>query len=373
MAHGWRDAVLASPRASFAPGVASSPVRRRPRRQGRHRKRRRDGDVSDRKALLETAVGDVVTFIFFFFFFFFRRARRRGPRVRRQGRVLQPRVRAVENREGSRMPTKVIGRARRRVPLVQRRRAVRTVGRAPGRHGRRVLEQRLRQRALLPPRVREAGRAAAAVAAPADDAGPVTAAGVSALDPSASTRCASRGCREGDERRDRRLGGGDSRRVDVRRGRRRGEPSRVFERRKPRAIRRQVGAGVLGARRGIDPGTWSNGNGQSNAPKASTERFRADVRTTARISPYVRHGELSPREVYHSAKAIQVGSRKSRARSAAVFLRRLAWRDLAYWSLWRFRAHVRRAASAAVRDAVVGAAVGSCRSRRLRPESRGGE
>ena len=80
----------------------------------------------------------------------------------------------------------------------------------------------------------------------------------------------------------------------------------------------------------------SNGNGQSNAPKASTERFRADVRTTARISPYVRHGELSPREVYHSAKAIQVGSRKSRARSAAVFLRRLAWRDLAYWSLWRF-------------------------------------
>ena len=77
-------------------------------------------------------------------------------------------------------------------------------------------------------------------------------------------------------------------------------------------------------------------NGQSNAPKASTERFRADVRTTARISPYVRHGELSPREVYHSAKAIQVGSRRSRARSAAVFLRRLAWRDLAYWSLWRF-------------------------------------
>lgn len=77
-------------------------------------------------------------------------------------------------------------------------------------------------------------------------------------------------------------------------------------------------------------------NGQSNAPKASTERFRADVRTTARISPYVRHGELSVREVYHSAKAVQVGSRKSRARSAAVFLRRLAWRDLAYWSLWRF-------------------------------------
>ena len=67
-----------------------------------------------------------------------------------------------------------------------------------------------------------------------------------------------------------------------------------------------------------------------------TDRFRADLRTTARISPYMRHGELSPRTVYHAAKEIQAGSRRARARSAAVFLRRLAWRDLAYWSLWRF-------------------------------------
>ena len=50
----------------------------------------------------------------------------------------------------------------------------------------------------------------------------------------------------------------------------------------------------------------------------------------------MRHGELSPRTVYHAAKEIQAGSRRARARSAAVFLRRLAWRDLAYWSLWRF-------------------------------------
>ena len=69
---------------------------------------------------------------------------------------------------------------------------------------------------------------------------------------------------------------------------------------------------------------------------ASTYRFRADLRTTARISPYMRHGELSPRTVYHAAKEIQAGSRRARARSVAVFLRRLAWRDLAYWSLWRF-------------------------------------
>ena len=114
---------------------------------------------------------------FFFvvvFFVFFRRTRRRRPRVRRQGRVLQPRVRAVEDRARRRMRTTIRRRAERSIPLVQRWRAVRTVGRAPRRHGRRVLEQRLRQRALLPPRVRETGRAAAAVAAAADDASSVT-------------------------------------------------------------------------------------------------------------------------------------------------------------------------------------------------------
>mmetsp|Transcript_11820 Transcript_11820/g.49658 ORF Transcript_11820/g.49658 Transcript_11820/m.49658 type:complete len:205 (+) Transcript_11820:883-1497(+) len=187
-----------------------------------------------------------------------RRTRRRRPRVRRHGRVLQPRVRAVEDRARRRMRTTARRRARRSVPLVQRRRAVRTVGRAPRRHGRRVLEQRLRQRALLPPRVRETGRAAAAVAAAADDAGPVTRGAPRSIRrrrrvaPGADAETRER---RGNERRDHRLGGGDSRRVDVRRGRRRREPSRVFKRRKPRAIRRQVGANVLGARRGIDLGT----------------------------------------------------------------------------------------------------------------------
>ena len=246
MADGWCDAVLASPRASFAPGVASSQVRRRPRRQGRHRKRKRDRK-RDRKRLRDVVVVVVVVV---------RRTRRRRPRVRRQGRVLQPRVRAVEDRARRRMRTTTRRRARRPIPLVQRRRAVRTVGRAPRRHGRRVLEQRLRQRALLPPRVRETGRAAAAVAAAADDAGPVTRGASRSIRrrrrvaPGADAETRER---RGNERRiDHRLGGGDSRRVDVRRGRRRREPSRVFKRRKPRAIRRQVGANVLGARRGID-------------------------------------------------------------------------------------------------------------------------
>lgn len=102
----------------------------------------------------------------------------------------------------------------------------------------------------------------------------------------------------------------------------------------------------------------SNPGGGDDAPKAAAERHRADdARATARISPYMRHGELSPREVYHSAKArgerasgdgagdgtgdgtfarSRLASRKSAERSARAFLRRLAWRDLAYWSLWRF-------------------------------------
>ena len=41
-------------------------------------------------------------------------------------------------------------------------------------------------------------------------------------------------------------------------------------------------------------------------------------------------GQLSPREVYHAAHAAHG------PKHAKVFLRRLAWRDLAYWALWRF-------------------------------------
>lgn len=60
------------------------------------------------------------------------------------------------------------------------------------------------------------------------------------------------------------------------------------------------------------------------------ERFRADQRNTAEISPYMRFGELSPREVYAAASALH-----GRERSH-TFLRRLSWRDLTYWMLWRF-------------------------------------
>lgn len=68
----------------------------------------------------------------------------------------------------------------------------------------------------------------------------------------------------------------------------------------------------------------------TSTPRAPFERFRADKHYTARISPYMVTGELSAREVYH--RALDTYGPKH----AKVFLRRLAWRDLAYWALWRF-------------------------------------
>lgn len=59
-------------------------------------------------------------------------------------------------------------------------------------------------------------------------------------------------------------------------------------------------------------------------------RFRADESNTAVISPYVRFGQLSPRSVHW--ETLQYVRRTS----CHTFLRRFAWRDLAYWSLWRF-------------------------------------
>jgi hypothetical protein len=71
-------------------------------------------------------------------------------------------------------------------------------------------------------------------------------------------------------------------------------------------------------------------NGQRMKMFDSNERHRADRRSTAIISPYVRFGQLSPRFIVHLAK------KKYGHRVSQTFLRRLVWRDLAYWSLWRF-------------------------------------
>merc|ERR1711865_772619 len=71
-------------------------------------------------------------------------------------------------------------------------------------------------------------------------------------------------------------------------------------------------------------------NGSRMKSFDSNERHRADKKSTAVISPYVRFGQLSPRYIVHQAKK-EYGHRVSQ-----TFLRRLVWRDLAYWSLWRF-------------------------------------
>ena len=89
----------------------------------------------------------------------------------------------------------------------------------------------------------------------------------------------------------------------------------------------------------------------------SEQRFRADREFTACISPHMRFGELSPRRVWHAvraaveaeehraredAKAYNQRARKgkkarpARVSGASTFLRRLLWRDLAYWALWFF-------------------------------------
>uniref|UniRef100_A0A7S4DSM3 Photolyase/cryptochrome alpha/beta domain-containing protein n=1 Tax=Lotharella globosa TaxID=91324 RepID=A0A7S4DSM3_9EUKA len=62
----------------------------------------------------------------------------------------------------------------------------------------------------------------------------------------------------------------------------------------------------------------------------SKARHRADRKNTAIISPYIRFGQLSPSTVYYEAK------RAMGAHRCKAFLRRLAWRDLAYWMLWKF-------------------------------------
>ena len=64
--------------------------------------------------------------------------------------------------------------------------------------------------------------------------------------------------------------------------------------------------------------------------EARDDRFRADRLHTAAISPYVRFGELSVRQVYARVKADRGLA------FARTFVRRLVWRDLAYWFLWRF-------------------------------------
>ncbi len=60
------------------------------------------------------------------------------------------------------------------------------------------------------------------------------------------------------------------------------------------------------------------------------ERHRADQRRTSELSPHLRFGEVSSREI------LDVVLRAKGEKASPTFLRKFAWRDLAYWSLWRF-------------------------------------
>ncbi|KAG8458188.1 hypothetical protein KFE25_011719 [Diacronema lutheri] len=95
-------------------------------------------------------------------------------------------------------------------------------------------------------------------------------------------------------------------------------------------------------RAGIAGGTWAVGEAAALAALAafvadglgwyaSRERNRADRPcSTSRLSPHVRAGELSPRQLLAAARGAGDDA------AAGALYRRLAWRDMAYWALWRF-------------------------------------
>jgi deoxyribodipyrimidine photo-lyase len=62
------------------------------------------------------------------------------------------------------------------------------------------------------------------------------------------------------------------------------------------------------------------------------ERDRLDAETTSRLSPYLRVGALTPRQVYAAVSAAARAPELERARDA--FVRQLAWRDFFVQILW---------------------------------------
>jgi len=62
-------------------------------------------------------------------------------------------------------------------------------------------------------------------------------------------------------------------------------------------------------------------------------RDRPDVDGTSRMSPYLHHGEISPRQIGHAVRQAQ-GERLTKG--AAGFLREVAWREFGYHLLYHF-------------------------------------
>lgn len=64
-------------------------------------------------------------------------------------------------------------------------------------------------------------------------------------------------------------------------------------------------------------------------------RNRPDVDGTSRFSPYMHHGELSPRTIYHAVENYVADHPEAR-KGADVFLAEIGWRDFAHHVLYHF-------------------------------------
>jgi deoxyribodipyrimidine photo-lyase len=68
-------------------------------------------------------------------------------------------------------------------------------------------------------------------------------------------------------------------------------------------------------------------------------RNRPDYRSTSRLSPHLRFGEISPRQVWHAAKlSFDAGEAGAKGYDLEKFLSEVGWREFAYHLLYQFPA-----------------------------------
>ena len=84
-----------------------------------------------------------------------------------------------------------------------------------------------------------------------------------------------------------------------------------------------------------ETGAWERLEAFLDGPVAEYDgaRDRPDVDGTSVLSPYLRFGELSPRQVWHAVHGAAAGQRKTQ-RGTEAFLRQLYWREFAYHLLF---------------------------------------
>lgn len=72
-------------------------------------------------------------------------------------------------------------------------------------------------------------------------------------------------------------------------------------------------------------------------PGYPDNRDRPDLPGTSRLSPHLRYGEISPRQVWHAVAASSMaGNSRGMERAAESFLRQLGWREFAHHLLHHF-------------------------------------